>query len=91
MSHFRSLRTPALAAAMLALSLSARAELAATGEPPAAKQAWRAVTVADGVRQPWGIAWLGDGRALVTSKQGSLHILNGQKFDEVAQIGRAHV
>ena len=29
MSHFRSLRTPALAAAMLALSLSARAELAA--------------------------------------------------------------
>lgn len=87
MSHFRSLRTPALAAAMLALSLSARAELAATGEPPAAKQAWRAVTVADGVRQPWGIAWLGDGRALVTSKQGSLHILNGQKFDEVALEG----
>ena len=87
MSHFRSVRATAIAAAMLALSLPAHAELAATGEPPVAKQAWRAVTVAEGVRQPWGIAWLGDGRALVTSKQGTLHILNGQKFDEVALEG----
>ena len=91
MSHFRSVRATAIAAAMLALSLPAHAELAATGEPPAAKQAWRAVTVAEGVRQPWGIAWLGDGRALVTSKQGTLHILNGQKFDEVALEGMPKV
>lgn len=67
--------------------MPAHAELAASGEPPAARQSWKAVTVAEGVRQPWGIAWLGDGRALVTSKQGSLHILNGQKFDEVALQG----
>ena len=87
MSHFRSVRATAIAAAMLALSLPAHAELAASGEPPAAKQAWRAVTVAEGVRQPWGMAWLGDGRALVTSKQGTLHILNGQTFDEVALDG----
>ena len=91
MSHFRSVRATAIAAAMLALSLPAHAELAASGEPPAAKQAWRAVTVAEGVRQPWGIAWLGDGRALVTSKEGSLHILNGQKFDEVALEGMPKV
>ena len=91
MFHLRSLRATAIAAAMLALSLPAHAELAATGEPPAAKQAWRAVTVAEGVRQPWGIAWLGDGRALVTSKEGSLHILNGQKFDEVALEGMPKV
>lgn len=91
MSHFRSVRVTAIAAAMLALSLPAHAELAATGEPPVAKQAWRAVTVAEGVRQPWGIAWLGDGRALVTSKQGTLHILNGQKFDEVALEGMPKV
>lgn len=67
--------------------MPAHAELAASGEPPAARQSWKAVTVAEGVRQPWGIAWLGDGRALVTSKEGSLHILNGQKFDEVALQG----
>ena len=73
--------------ASAALLPPAHAELAPSGEPPAAKQGWQAVTVADGVRQPWGIAWLGDGRALVTSKEGSLHILNGQKFDQVALEG----
>ncbi|MFZ4875247.1 PQQ-dependent sugar dehydrogenase [Janthinobacterium sp. Mn2066] len=83
----RSLRATAIAAALLSLALPAHAELAASGEPPAAKQAWKAVTVADGVRQPWGIAWLGDGRALVTSKQGSLHILNGQQFEAVPLLG----
>ena len=81
------LATALLFGTIAALAMPAHAELAASGEPPAAKQGWKAVTVADGVRQPWGIAWLGDGRALVTSKQGSLHILNGQKFDEVALEG----
>lgn len=69
----------------------AHAELAATGEPPAASQGWRAVTVAEGVRQPWGIAWLGEGRALVTSKQGTLHLLNGNKFEDVALDGMPKV
>ncbi|MGK5081185.1 PQQ-dependent sugar dehydrogenase [Janthinobacterium sp. HLX7-2] len=76
---------------LLALAFSttpfAHAELAASGEPAAAKQGWRAVTVAEGVRQPWGIAWLGEGRALVTSKQGTLHLLNGKKFEDVALEG----
>ena len=76
---------------LLALLFSAapfaHAELAATGEPPAAKQGWKAVTVAEGVRQPWGIAWLGEGRALVTSKQGSLHLLNGKTFSDVPLAG----
>ena len=81
------LATALLFGTIAALAMPAHAELAASGEPPAAKQGWKAVTVADGVRQPWGIAWLGDGRALVTSKQGSLHVLNGQKFDEVALEG----
>ncbi|KAB8042375.1 PQQ-dependent sugar dehydrogenase [Janthinobacterium aquaticum] len=87
-----STRTKKLAVTLLlgvcaASVMPAHAELAPSGEPPAAKQGWKAVTVADGVRQPWGIAWLGDGRALVTSKEGSLHILNGQKFDEVTLEG----
>jgi glucose/arabinose dehydrogenase len=58
-----------VAGAFAASAMPAHAELAATGEPPAARQAWKAETVAEGVRQPWGIAWLGEGRALVTSKR----------------------
>lgn len=85
------LATALMCGAIAVSAMPAHAELAATGEPPVAKQAWRAVTVAEGVRQPWGIAWLGDGRALVTSKQGTLHILNGQKFDEVALEGMPKV
>ena len=89
MPHRRNpLRSTAVAAALLLLGLpAAHAELAATGEPPAAKQAWKAVTVAEGVRQPWGLAWLGEGRALVTSKQGTLHLLNGKTFSDVALEG----
>lgn len=83
----KNLAATLLLSACAASVMPAYAELAPSGEPPAARQAWKAVTVADGVRQPWGIAWLGDGRALVTSKQGTLHILNGQKFDEVALEG----
>jgi glucose/arabinose dehydrogenase len=75
----------------LAAAPSAWAELQATGEPPAAKQPWKAVTVAEGVRQPWGIAWLGEGRALVTSKQGTLHLLNGKTFEDVALEGMPKV
>eukprot|EP01133_Synstelium_polycarpum_P008070 gene8070-9480_t len=84
---FQLRRICTLLALALASAPSAHAELAATGEPPAARQAWKAETVAEGVRQPWGIAWLGEGRALVTSKQGSLHLLNGKKFEEVALEG----
>ena len=81
------LATALLLGAIAAPAIPAHAELAATGEPPAAKQAWKAVTVAEGVRQPWGIAWLGEGRALVTSKQGSLHLLNGKTFSDVPLAG----
>ncbi|NBV18675.1 PQQ-dependent sugar dehydrogenase [Janthinobacterium sp.] len=81
------LATALLLGAFAASAMPAHAELAATGEPPAARQAWKAETVAEGVRQPWGIAWLGEGRALVTSKQGSLHLLNGKTFTDVALEG----
>lgn len=88
-----SIKSHHLAGALLAAAFAAgavapaRAELAASAQPPAAKQAWHAVTVADGVRQPWGMAWLPDGRLLVTAKQGTLHILNGKRFDEVKLEG----
>ncbi|MEG1053121.1 MAG: PQQ-dependent sugar dehydrogenase, partial [Janthinobacterium sp.] len=88
---FQRRRTSILLAWALAAAPSAWAELQATGEPPAAQQPWKAVTVAEGVRQPWGIAWLGEGRALVTSKQGTLHLLNGKKFEDVALEGMPKV
>lgn len=53
-----------------------------TGTPPLA-QGWRAVTVAEGIRRPWAIAWLPDGRPLITGKYGTLHVLNGNRFDPV--------
>ncbi|UQV47723.1 sorbosone dehydrogenase family protein [Janthinobacterium lividum] len=88
---FQLRRTSILFAWALAVAPSAWAELQATGEPPAAKQQWKAITVAEGVRQPWGIAWLGEGRALVTSKQGTLHLLNGKTFTDVALEGMPKV
>jgi glucose/arabinose dehydrogenase len=88
---FQLRRISILLALALTAAPSAWAELPATGEPPAAQQAWKAETVAQGVRQPWGIAWLGEGRALVTSKQGTLHLLNGKSFEDVALEGMPNV
>lgn len=49
-----------------------------SGEPPEAK-GWRAETVASGLPQPWGMAWLADGRILVTGKEGTLHLVDGKR------------
>lgn len=49
-----------------------------SGEPPAAK-GWRAETVVDGLPQPWGMAWLADGRILVTGKDGTVHLVDGKR------------
>jgi glucose/arabinose dehydrogenase len=76
----------------LTLALSAAlappvfAQLEPTGEPPAAK-GWRAETVAQDIPQPWGIAWLPDGRPLITSKDGTLRMLNGKRLDRIPLEG----
>lgn len=57
-----------------------------SGEPPAAK-GWRAETVVDGLPQPWGMAWLADGRILVTGKDGTLHLVDGKRAVAVAVEG----
>jgi glucose/arabinose dehydrogenase len=49
-----------------------------SGEPPEAK-GWRAETVVSGLPQPWGMAWLADGRILVTGKEGTLHLVDGKR------------
>ena len=62
------------------------AQVTPTGSPPLAK-GWKSVVVAEGIAQPWGMAWTADGKLLVTSKDGSLYMLNGSKFDKVPLEG----
>ncbi|MFP4603272.1 MAG: PQQ-dependent sugar dehydrogenase [Halochromatium sp.] len=47
-----------------------------TGDVPEA-EGWRTETVVDGLRHPWGIAWLSDGSALVTERPGRLRLIHG--------------
>jgi aldose sugar dehydrogenase len=80
---------PRAACLILALTLIPSAILAQpepTGPPPAA-EGWRAVPVAEGIRNPWGIAWLEEGRALVTGKHGTLHLFDGNRFQEIPMEG----
>lgn len=61
-------------------------EVTPVDQPPAAK-GWRAETVASDLPQPWGLAWLPDGRMLVTGKKGTLHLQNGKTFQEIPVEG----
>ena len=83
-----SLFQTALLGAALAVAAipQALAQLSPSAAPPAAK-GWRAVTVADGLSHPWGMTWLPDGRLLVTTKGGTLHTLNGNRFEAVPMEG----
>ena len=71
-------------ATLTALSATAVAqeEIIPVDQPPTAT-GWRLETVASGVPQPWGMAWLADGRMLVTGKAGGLHLLNGNSFQAI--------
>jgi aldose sugar dehydrogenase len=89
-------RSPAwrpIAVATLFTALLAPAALPALAQgvevvaEPRAAQGWRAQTVAGGLPQPWGMAWLADGRMLVTGKQGTLHLLKGKRFDAIPVEG----
>jgi glucose/arabinose dehydrogenase len=61
----------------------------AIGQPPQAavitseQHAFTVETVADGLRNPWSLAWLPDGRMLVTEKAGALRVVeNGALLKE---------
>jgi len=73
-----------------AVALPAYAQPEPSGPPPEAK-GWRAVTVAEGIDKPWGLAWLPDGRLLVTAKKGTLHVLEGDRFTEIPVDGLLQV
>ena len=51
--------------------------------PPTEATGWRAVTVAQGIQRPWSIAWLSDGRPIITGRPGTLHTLRDGRFEDV--------
>lgn len=85
----RTLMCVAAACAAMA-SANALAQLTPS-DAPAAVKGWRAVTVAEGLNQPWGMAWLPNGKLLVTSKKGTLHMLNGSRFENIPLEGMPEV
>ena len=44
---------------------------------------FRVVEVVDGLRHPWSIAWLPDGRALITERPGRLRLVTGDSIQTV--------
>ena len=69
--------------AMAALCLGAAEPLAAAerlGTYETAKQRFHLVMVTDGLEHPWGLAFLPDGRMLVTERPGRLRIVDGGKL-----------
>ena len=43
---------------------------------------WKTVTVIDGLDRPWAVAWLGDGRMLITERKGQLRLAkDGELLD----------
>jgi glucose/arabinose dehydrogenase len=78
----RSLTLACLAGA----ALPAGAQVRASGEPPSVR-GWRLETVTEALPQAWAMAWLPDGRMLVTGKEGTLHLLTGNKVQAVPLEG----
>jgi aldose sugar dehydrogenase len=80
------LRTTVFACLTMLAVPAAVAQLQTSDAPPAAK-GWRSVTVAAGISHPWGMAWLPDGRMLVTSRAGKLYVLNGKSVEQIPLDG----
>jgi len=66
-----------------ALAVIGAARAVEPSGPPPAMGGWRAVTMASGIDHPWGLTWLLDGRPLVTSKNGTLHVLDNGTFHQI--------
>lgn len=73
-----------VAGGLLVLTGSARAGDAGSapvsGDVPEAR-GWRAEVVVSGLNHPWSIAWLPDGSALVTERNGRLRIIRDGRLD----------
>jgi glucose/arabinose dehydrogenase len=78
----KSVRYLCTAGILAGAALPALAQVEAGGAPPAVK-GWRMETVTDALPRAWGMAWLPDGRMLVTGKEGSLHLVSGKQVTAV--------
>jgi len=83
------------AVTLLASVLALTAPILAQADTPVAKTAQgpvRLVTVAEGLEHPWGIAFLPDGRALVTERPGRLRIvaMDGKVGEPLAGVPAVH-
>jgi len=74
--HNPRMRRLALLAAGFALCAAAGAQTFRSQE-----HAFRLVTVVEGLEQPWGLAFLPDGRLLVTEKAGRLRVVQDGRLD----------
>jgi glucose/arabinose dehydrogenase len=85
------IRTPAALGAFLvaALSLGAPESLAQVFRSEA--HAFRVVTVVGGLDHPWGLAFLADGRMLVTERPGRLRVVRSGKLEREPVAGLPEV
>ena len=83
---FTALTDPAMRPALIALALLTAALGAVAQEP-------RPVTIASGLQNPWGLAFLPDGRMLVTERAGRLRIVqtDGRLSEPVTGLPRIDV
>ncbi len=67
-------------------AVGAQSQPPITGLSPEAT-GWKVETVAQGAVRPWSMIWLPDGKMLVTSKEGTLHRVNGAIFEDIELEG----
>jgi glucose/arabinose dehydrogenase len=80
--HFLAAATAGLAAPAIA-----RAQTAQQGALKSAKASFRLVTLSRDLEQPWGMAFLPDGRLLITERPGRLRLFANGKLERVALSG----
>jgi aldose sugar dehydrogenase len=51
---------------------------------------FRIVRIVEGLEHPWAIAWLPDGRMLVTERPGRMHLIDGEKVKELKNLPPIH-
>ncbi len=85
--RIRSLQLPLSVAIGLCISLPASAQKVENKVIKESLQSeegkYKIVQVVSGIRNPWAIAWLPDGRMLVTQRAGQLFLVDGDKITEV--------
>jgi aldose sugar dehydrogenase len=50
----------------------------------------RVVQVIEGLEHPWAIAWLPDGRMLVSERPGRLHLVDGENITQIEGLPKIH-